>query len=100
MAKAKKKKKESHFCILTVTGKDQVGIIARVSSVMAGMKINIVDVSQKIIGQYFVMTMGCDMTDSTAKMEDIHKELGDISKEMDLNITFQDENIFKVMHRV
>ena len=92
--------KGRQICIVTVTGKDKVGIIARISVTMAKANVNIIDVSQRIMEDYFVMTMACDTTEATANMDKLHKQLSKIAKEMDLNITFQNENIFKMMHRV
>ena len=94
------KKKTRQICIVTVTGRDKVGIIARISNIMAKANVNIVDVSQRIMEEYFVMTMACDITDATASMDKLHRQLGKLGKEMDLQITFQHENIFKAMHRV
>jgi ACT domain-containing protein len=94
------KKKQSQICIITVTGKDQVGIIAKISNAMYKINVNIVDVNQKIMEQYFVMTMACDIADANITIEKIQKRLATIAKEMDLNITFQNETIFKMMHRV
>lgn len=94
------KDKTRQICIVTVTGKDKVGIIARISSVMAKANVNIVDVSQRIMEEYFVMTMACDITDATVDMDKLHKQLARLGKEMNLTITFQHENIFKMMHRV
>lgn len=94
------KKKARQICIVTVTGKDKVGIIAKISNLMAKGNVNIIDVSQRIMEEYFVMTMACDITEATADMDKLHKQLGKLGKELDLNITFQHENIFKMMHRV
>jgi len=94
------KKRESSVCILTVTGKDRVGIIARIANAMAKANINIVDVSQKIMEEYFVMSMACDIAGATVDMDSIQRSLRKIAREMELNITFQHENIFKMMHRV
>ena len=94
------KKKTRQICIVTVTGKDKVGIIARISNIMAKANVNIVDVSQRIMEEYFVMTMACDITDATADMDKLHQQLGKFGRAMDLQITFQHENIFKAMHRV
>jgi ACT domain-containing protein len=94
------KKTESQVCIVTVTGKDKVGIIARLSTAMAKMNINIVDVNQKIMETYFVMTMACDMAKATVDMLKAKTVLEKIGKEMELTITLQHENIFKMMHRV
>jgi ACT domain-containing protein len=99
MAK-RKVKKASQVCILTVTGKDKVGIIARIANAMSKANINIIDVSQKIMDEYFVMSLACDIAEATIDLQDIQKQLQKIAKDMDLNITFQHENIFKMMHRV
>jgi ACT domain-containing protein len=103
MAKSVKRKaaiKDSPLCILTVIGKDCVGIIAKVSSVMAKANINIIDVSQKIMGQYFVMTMGCDTSKTTVGMKEIQVKLDRLAASLGLQITFQNERIFKMMHRI
>lgn len=92
--------KTRQICIVTVTGRDKVGIIARISIAMAKANVNIIDVSQRIMEDYFVMTMACDITEATADMDKMQKQLAKIAKELDLNITFQHENIFKMMHRV
>jgi len=92
--------KSPQICIMTVTGKDRVGIIARLATAMARANINIVDVNQKIMEDYFVMTMAVDIANATVDMEKIKKRLDKIGKDMSLKITFQDENIFKAMHRV
>lgn len=92
--------KGSQICIVTVTGKDKVGIIASISIAMAKASINIVDVNQKIMEDYFVMTMACDIAKATINMEQIQKKLDKIAKDMSLNITFQHEKIFKMMHRI
>ncbi|MHC4394976.1 MAG: ACT domain-containing protein [Planctomycetota bacterium] len=94
------KKKNMQICIMTVTGVDKVGIIARLATTMAKANINIVDVNQKIMEDYFVMMMGVDIANATIGMDKIRKQLDKLSKEISLNITFQDENIFNVMHRV
>jgi len=95
-----KKDKPSQICIITITGKDKVGIIAKIAGAMTRANINIVDVNQKIMEDYFVMTMAVDIAESTIDIPKIKNRLDKISKEMQLNITFQDENIFKMMHRV
>ncbi|MHC4075913.1 MAG: ACT domain-containing protein [Planctomycetota bacterium] len=93
-------KKKSQICIMTVTGADRVGIIARLAAIMAKANINIIDVNQKIMAENFVMTMAVDITKASINMEKIKKQLDKVGCEMSLNITFQDQNIFNVMHRV
>lgn len=94
------KKQASQICIVTVTGVDKVGIIAKLANTMAKANINIVDVNQKIMEDYFVMTMAVDITKATMRMEKIKNQLDKVGREMSLNIAFQDESIFKAMHRV
>jgi ACT domain-containing protein len=94
------KDKTSQICIMTVTGVDKVGIVAKLATVMAKANINIVDINQKIMEDYFVMTMAVDIADATVDMENIKKRLDKAAEEMSLKITFQDENIFKAMHRI
>jgi len=85
---------------MTVTGQDRVGIIAKLAQIMANANINILDVNQKIMEDHFVMTMAVDIVKAGVPMENIKKRLDKAAKQMSLNITFQDENIFKAMHRV
>ncbi|MFI4912098.1 MAG: ACT domain-containing protein [Sedimentisphaeraceae bacterium JB056] len=96
----KAENKESQICIVTVTGQDKVGIIARLSSEMAKAGINIVDVNQKIMENYFVMTMACDIAGATVGMKEIKESIARIAEDMELRITFQHEDIFAAMHRV
>jgi ACT domain-containing protein len=85
---------------ITVIGKDQKGIIARISNAVFAHSINIEDLNQKIMGGYFVMTMMADMRDSPISIKELKNELSAIETEMDLKIQVQHENIFKAMHRV
>jgi len=85
---------------ITVIGKDQKGIIARISNAVFTHNINIEDMNQKIMGGFFVMTMLADMSDSGITIGELKKELEIIEKQMDLKIQVQHENIFKAMHRV
>ena len=85
---------------ITVIGKDQKGIIARISNAVFTHNINIEDLDQKIMGGFFVMTMLADMSDSGITIGELKKELEMIEKQMDLKIQLQHENIFKAMHRV
>ncbi|HOK67239.1 MAG TPA: ACT domain-containing protein [Anaerohalosphaeraceae bacterium] len=100
VSRKSEKKKVSQICIVTVTGKDKVGIIARIANTMAKANINIIDVSQRIMEDYFVMTMAIDITEATIELEKLQAQLNKIARQMDLTITLQHENIFKMMHRV
>ncbi len=90
----------SQICIVTVTGADRVGIVARLATVMAKANVNIVDINQKIMADYFVMTMAVDLGRASVDMGQLRKRLDQVGKQMALKITIQDENIFKAMHRI
>lgn len=92
--------KASQICIVTVTGVDKVGIVARLATVMARANINIIDINQKILEDTFVMTMAVDVAEAAVCMDKIKTHLDRVGKNMALKITIQDENIFKAMHRV
>ena len=94
------KRKAQQICIMTVIGNDQVGIIAKLANAMAKANINIIDVNQKIMEDYFVMTLACDIAEANISMDKIKKRVDKLAKEMSLVIAFQSENIFKAMHRV
>ena len=85
--------------IVSVIGKDQVGIIAKVTNVLADNKINILDISQTILQDFFTMMMIVDVADYK-DLESLQKQLVEIGKTMNLNINIQLEEIFQAMHRV
>jgi len=89
-----------YLVFITVIGKDQKGIIARISNAVFKHNINIEDLNQKVMEGYFVMTMLVDMSDSSITIAQLKKELLAIEKEMGLSIQVQHENIFRSMHRV
>ena len=86
--------------IITVVGKDRVGIIAGVCSYLADNDINILDITQTIIDGLFNMMMIVDTSGSAKKFGDISKELEGLGKEMGLMIKAQKEEIFSMMHRI
>lgn len=93
-------KKEPQVCIVTVTGKDRVGIIAKLAVTMAKANINILDLNQKVMENNFVMTMAVDVAKAIVDMAALKKLLDKIGRQMKLIITIQDQNIFRAMHRV
>ncbi|MCR5419997.1 MAG: ACT domain-containing protein [Lachnospiraceae bacterium] len=86
--------------IITVVGKDTVGIIAKVCTYLANNRINILDISQTIVQDYFNMMMIADMNDSSKPFSDVSEELKQIGEEIGVVIRCQREDIFKSMHRV
>ena len=86
--------------IITVIGKDTVGIIAKVCTYLANNHINILDISQTIIQGYFNMMMIVDMNETQKPFDDCAKELDQIGEEIGVKILCQHEDIFNMMHRV
>ncbi|MBR5338424.1 MAG: ACT domain-containing protein [Lachnospiraceae bacterium] len=86
--------------IITVVGKDTVGIIAKVCTYLANNKINILDISQTIVSGYFNMMMIVDMNQTDKPFNDCAKELEQVGEEIGVKITCQHEDIFEMMHRV
>ena len=86
--------------IITVVGKDTVGIIAKVCTYLANNAINILDISQTIVSGYFNMMMVVDMNDSAKPFTDVSSELAQIGEEIGVVIHCQREDIFESMHRL
>ena len=86
--------------IITVLGEDRVGIIAKVSSLLADEGINILDISQTIMQDVFTMIMLVDISGSTSKISDISEKLDMCGKELGVSITIKHEDLFKSMHRI
>ena len=84
--------------ILTVIGKDQVGIIAGISSELKELNINILNVTQTIMDGYFTMIMMLDLKQSNASFEEIKKGLGEKGRELKVDVKIQREEIFDSMH--
>lgn len=86
--------------IITVVGKDTVGIIAKVCTYLAGNQINILDISQTIVQGYFNMMMIVDREGSPKLFGDVSHELEQIGEEIGVVIKCQREDIFDMMHRI
>lgn len=84
--------------VITVIGKDTVGIIAKVSNLLVKHNINILDISQTIMQDLFTMIMLVDM--QGASISDLTEEFKAIEEEMNLSIRVQREDIFNSMHRI
>ena len=87
-------------CVITVVGKDTVGIIAKVCEYLAGTNINILDISQTIVQEYFTMMMIVDMTKLEKPFEQVVSELTNIGSGIGVQIKCQREEIFDKMHRI
>ena len=86
--------------IVTVVGKDQVGIIAAVCVKLAEYDVNVLDISQTVMQGYFTMMMATDVSASTIPMAQLSAELDKIGRDMGLSIRIQREDIFEAMHRI
>ncbi len=86
--------------IITVVGKDGVGIIAKICTYLAENDINIEDISQTITGGFFNMMMITDMNKTTKQFAVISEELSAIGEEIGVIIKCQKEEIFDSMHRI
>ena len=86
--------------IITVVGKDTVGIIARVCTYLAENHINILDISQTIVQGYFNMMMVVDTADSSKQHGDMADELEKLGEDIGVIIKCQKEEIFDQMHRI
>ena len=86
--------------IITVVGKDTVGIIAKVCTYLAENKINILDISQTIVQGYFNMMMIVDLTNVNSTFDSINSSLVQIGEGMGVQIKCQREEIFDKMHRI
>ncbi len=86
--------------IVTVLGEDQVGIIASVCTLLAQQNVNVLDINQTILSNYFTMVMLVDTTASTAPIQELSALLENAGKERGLSIQIQREDIFNAMHRI
>ena len=86
--------------IITVVGKDTVGIIAKVCTYLAENSINILDISQTIVQEYFNMMMIVEMGKMTKSFEEVADELANVGKELGVQVKCQREEIFNMMHRI
>ncbi len=87
-------------CIVTVLGKDTVGIIAKVCTYLAENKINILDISQTIVQGYFNMMMIVDVSAIEKDFTAISDEMDTLGAEIGVSIRCQREEIFEKMHRL
>ena len=86
--------------VITVVGKDKVGIMARVCTYLADNGINILDISQTIVSGYFNMMMIADMGDKIKEFEKVKSELDEMGISIGVQIRLQREEIFDMMHRI
>jgi ACT domain-containing protein len=86
--------------VVTVTGKDKKGIIARISKFLAEKNANIEDISQTILGEYFAMIMLVDISETKEKLSVLAQECAEMGKEIGMSVHLQHEDIFNAMHTI
>ena len=86
--------------IVTVVGKDRVGIIANVCTALANYNVNVLDINQTVMQGYFTMMMATDVSACSIPLADLVTEMARIGEDMGLSIRGQREDIFQAMHRI
>ena len=86
--------------IVTVVGKDRVGIIANVCTALANYNVNVLDINQTVMQGYFTMMMAAEVSLCSIPLADLVTEMARIGEEMGLSIRVQREDIFQAMHRI
>ncbi|MBO4510804.1 MAG: ACT domain-containing protein [Lachnospiraceae bacterium] len=86
--------------VITVLGKDKVGIMAKVCTYLADNGINILDISQTIVSGYFNMMMIADMGEKQDEFEKVRTELDELGNGIGVQVRIQREDIFDMMHRL
>ncbi len=86
--------------IVTVIGKDRVGIIAGICVTLSGLNVNVLDISQTILQDLFTMNMLVDLTDASVPYSEIVSALEAEGKRLGVSVRIQREDIFNAMHRI
>ncbi len=86
--------------VLTIVGKDRVGIIAKVSNLLAEHGVNILNINQNILEGFFNMVLIADMSSADVSLKDLQEMAVQIGKEIGVEIKVQHEDIFTAMHRI
>jgi ACT domain-containing protein len=86
--------------IVTIIGSDRVGIIAGIANVIAEANVNILDISQSVIREFFTMIMMVDLAGSAISFHALSERLQTKGQELSVRVEIQREEIFKAMHRV
>lgn len=93
-------KQQGNRIIVTVIGQDKVGIIAKVATILAEHSINILDISQTILQEFFAMVLVADMEKGNIPFETLKEKLNNLGQEIGLKIDAQHEDVYRYMHRI
>ena len=86
--------------VITVIGKDMVGILAKVSTACAKSNVNVVEVTQSILDKYFAMIMLVDLTHCNVDHEELHRRTDALAAEMKMQINVTRQEVFDAMHTI
>lgn len=86
--------------VVTVVGKDRIGIVYEVSKLLAEEQLNIVNIAQKVMDHYFTMMILVDVSTASRSFTELAEYLSDKGKELSLDIRIQNDEIFEAMHRI
>lgn len=86
--------------VITVIGRDTVGVIARISGVCSELDINIEDVTQSIMQEMFCMIMLVDLSRCSVPQEEMRRRLAEVGEEMQMQVNVTRQEVFDAMHRV
>ena len=86
--------------VITVVGKDKIGIIAAITSCLAKHQVNIEDITQKILGEYFTMILVGDTSQCPVSLAELHRDLTHKGEEIGVKVYMQHASIFRAIHRI
>ncbi len=86
--------------VVSVIGKDSVGIIAKVSTICSNHNVNIIDITQSVLQDMFVMVMLTEISDLNCSFADFSDKMKSLGKENNLDIRVMHEDVFNSMHRI
>ncbi len=86
--------------VISVVGRDMVGILAKVSGMCAAKNANVIEVSQSVMQDLFAMIMLIDISELSGEFSALSDEMSELGKEMGLSIHVMHEDIFNSMHRI
>ena len=86
--------------IITISGCDQVGIVAKIAAALADLNVNIEDIKQTIMQDYFVMMMLCSIKDAKKSFKEIKENIINSGRELEMEVWVQRKEIFDSMHSI
>ena len=86
--------------VITVIGKDMVGILAAISGICADSRVNVIEVTQSVLQEFFAMIMLVDTSASTSSFKELQQRLTQAGESMGLSVHLMHEDIFQSMHRI